>query len=139
MNNHQQIQTLLAQYCFVTDTGAADDIAALFWEDCTVRFGENTNVGIEKARAGFARWIEKMRDPIVGLRHILHTPMIKIDGNRATAKAYYDADGHSRNKGKLIQLRGVYIDTLEKRGGEWKFLEKEVQIWRSVLDHAGAS
>ena len=137
-SDHQQIQTLLAEYCFATDTGSADDIAALFWDDCTVRFGENVNEGIDRARSGFARWIDKMRDPVEGLRHILHTPMIKIDGNRATAKAYYDADGHSKRKGKLIQLRGVYIDTLEKRGGEWRFLEKEVQIWRSVQDHAGA-
>jgi len=67
----------------------------------------------------------------------LHTPLIEIDGDTATAEAYYDADGHSKNKGRLIQLRGVYRDRLEKRSGEWRFIEREVQIWRSVQDNTG--
>ena len=134
--DHIQIQSLLAKYCFATDRGSADDIAALFWEDCEVDFGGRVNHGVEAARTGFERWIAKMRDPVEGLRHILHTPLIEIDGDRATAEAYYDADGHSKRKGRLIQLRGVYRDILEKRGDDWRFLKREVQIWRSIQDHA---
>lgn len=138
-DDYHEIQNLLAKYCFVTDTGTAKDIAALFWEDCTVNFGGNINQGVEAAQKGFDRWITKMRAPLTGLRHILHTPLIEIKGNHATAKAYYDADAHSKNRGKLIQLRGIYIDELEKREGEWRLLKREVQIWRSVLDHAEAT
>lgn len=137
LTDYEQIKNLMAKYCFVTDRGSAVDIAALFWEDCTVNFGGRVNEGIEEATAGFDKWISKMRAPLDGLRHILHTPLIEIDGDTATAEAYYDADGHSKNKGKLIQLRGIYKDRLEKRGGEWRFIHREVQIWRSVQDHAG--
>ncbi len=133
-SDHEQIQSLLAKYCFATDRGTAEEMAALFWDDAVVQFGENRNEGIEAVTAGFAAWIRKMRDPVEGLRHLLHTPCIDISGNHATAEAYYDADGHSRNKGRRISLRGLYRDRLEKRDGEWRFVAREIQIWRSMLE-----
>jgi hypothetical protein len=132
--DHEAIQNLLAKYCFLTDRGTADDMAGLFWEDATVTFGDNTNAGIVAVKNGFAAWIAKMRDPVEGLRHVLHTPCIEIDGDSARAEAYYDADGHSKKKGRRIHLRGVYRDKLEKRDNEWRFVEKEIQIWRSMLE-----
>ncbi len=132
--DREQIHNLLAKYCFVTDRGSAEDMAALFWDDAVVKFGDNTNEGIEAVTAGFAAWIHKMRDPVEGLRHVLHTPCIEISGDHATAEAYYDADGHSRNKGRRISLRCLYRDRLEKRDGEWRFVAKEIQIWRSMLE-----
>ncbi len=132
--DQEQIQSLLAKYCFVTDRGTAEEMAALFWDDAVVKFGDNRNEGIEAVTDGFAAWIRKMRDPVEGLRHVLHTPCIEISGDCATAEAYYDADGHSRNKGRRISLRGLYRDRLEKRNGEWRFAAKEIQIWRSMLE-----
>ena len=136
MTDHEAIQNLLAKYCFLVDRGSAEDIGSLFWEDATVRFGDNVHHGSAEAIRGFDRWIRKMRDPVAGLRHVLHTPLIEIDGDRATAEAYYDADGHSRRRGRRISLRGVYRDVLVKRDGQWRFQERETQIWRSMLDHA---
>lgn len=135
MTDFEQIQNLLARYCFLVDRASADEIVALFWDDITMNFGGNINSGIDEAKCGLERWIEKMRDPVQDLRHLLYTPYIEINGEFATSEAYYDADGHSKNKGKLIQLRGVYRDTLAKRHGEWRFLEREVVIWRSLQDH----
>ena len=119
--DQEQIQSLLAKYCFVTDRGTAEEMAALFWDDAVVKFGDNRNEGIEAVTDGFAAWIRKMRDPVEGLRHVLHTPCIEISG-------------HSRNKGRRISLRGLYRDRLEKRNGEWRFAAKEIQIWRSMLE-----
>lgn len=139
LSDYEQINNLLVRYCFVTDRGSAEDIAACFWGDAEVDFGGRVNRGKAAFTRGFETWITKMRDPVVGLRHILHAPLIEIDGETATSEAYYDADGHSKNKGKLIQLRGIYKDRLEKREGDWRFIHREVQIWRSVLDHAGSA
>lgn len=133
-SDHELIQQLLARYCFVTDTGSAEELGALFWDDATVLFGENTNAGREAFERGFNAWIVKMRDPVEGLRHVLHSPWIEITGDTASARAYYDADGHSRKSGRRIHLRGMYIDDLHKRDGEWRFLCREIQIWRSMLN-----
>ena len=137
-SDHELIQNLYAQYCFAVDRGSAEDIAAHFWDDCYLNFGGNIHEGVEEAQTGFAKWIAKMRDPVRGLRHCLYTPQIDLDGDLATAEAYYDADGHAGRKGKPIQLRGLYRSTLEKRANEWRFLKHEVQIWDSIRDHAPA-
>ena len=138
LSDYEQIKNLMVKYCLVTDRGSGSEMAAFFWENARVNFNGRENSGVEAITRGFDSWIEKLRAPVEGLRHILHTPLIEIEGNTAAAEAYYDADGHSKNKGKLIQLRGLYKDKLEKRGGEWRFIYKEVQIWRSMLDHTGA-
>ncbi len=140
-SDHELIQNLYAAYCFTVDRGSAEDIAACFWDDCYLNFGGNIHEGADAARIGFAKWITKMRDPVEGLRHCLYTPLITVDGYRANAEAYYDADGHAGRKGKPIQLRGLYRSTLEKRAipagsYEWRFLKHEVQIWNSIRDHA---
>jgi len=138
LSDYEQIKNLMAKYCLVTDRGSGADMAAFFWDDAVVNFNGRENQGVDAITRGFDSWIEKLRAPVEGLRHILHTPLIEIDGNQATAEAYYDADGHSMKKGKLIQLRGLYKDEFEKRDGEWRFKRKEVQIWRSIQDHAGS-
>ena len=134
MNDYQQIQSLISRYCFVVDRGSAEEIAAMFWDDATLRFGRSSrNDGADGIRDGLRKWIEKMRDPVVGLRHLAHSPSIEIDGNRATAETYYDADGHSRKRRWPIHLRGVYRDRLEKRDGEWRFAERHIVIMDSTL------
>lgn len=137
-SDQEQIQNLYAGYCFAVDRGSPKGIAAYFWDDCYLDFGGNVHHGVDEARIGFSKWIAKMRDPVRGLRHCLYTPSIEVNGDSAKAEAYYDADGHAGRKGKPIQLRGLYRSTLEKRGGEWRFIKHEVQIWDSILDHAPA-
>lgn len=132
LSNRDRILNLLAKYCFVTDRGTADELAALFWEDCTVDFGGNVHEGREAARDGFARWITKMRDPVEGLRHILHTPLIEVDGDTATSEAYYDADCHARKSGRPIRLRGLYRTQFMRRDSDWRILRHEVQIWKPI-------
>ena len=135
MDDYLEIHNLIARYCFVADTGTADDLVLLFWDDATLWFGERSrNEGAEGIRRGQERWIEKMRDPVVDLRHLVYAPAIRIEGNRATAETYYDADGHSRKLGRPIFLRGIYRDVLEKRSGEWRFRERRIVIMRSTRE-----
>ena len=136
MNDYQQIQHLIARWCFVADTGSVEEMTAMFWEEGRLWFGRRSqNDGLEAIRVGLQRWIEKMRDPVVGLRHLAYAPLIEIDGDRARAQTYYDADGHSRKRRWPIHLRGVYRDRLEKRNGEWRLLERRIVILDSTLEH----
>ena len=138
MNDYQRIHNLIARYCFIVDTGSADEMAAMFWEDATLCFGRSTrNVGTDAIRAGLQAWIEKMRDPVAGLRHLAYAPSIEIDGAQATAETYYDADGHSRKRRGPIHLRGVYRDRLAKRNEEWRFVERRIVIMDSTLEDLG--
>ena len=78
LTDYEQIQNLLARYCFVTDRGTANELADLFWEDAEVDFNGTVNSGIVAMKKGFQRWIKKYRDPVVDLRH--HKESIQING-----------------------------------------------------------
>ena len=110
--DHELIRNIYARYCFATDRGTADDIAALFWEDCTVDFGGNINDGVEAACTGFAKWIHKMRDPVEGLRHCLYTPLIEIDCDHAAVEARQSAG----EEGNLVAAVLSEMDSPEQYG-----------------------
>ena len=132
LSDYEQIQQLLARYCFAVDGETAEVIAALFWPDATVNFDGRVNDGQAAFTRGFARWIEKMRDPVENLRHVLGLPDIDIGGELAAVQVYYDADGHARRSGRIIHLRGVYRGVLQKRAEEWRIAEWHVLIWKPL-------
>jgi len=136
MDDYQQIQHHIARWCFVADTGTAEEMAAFFWDEGTLWFGRRSqNAGAAAIRAGVQKWILKMRDPVVGVRHLAYAPHIELNGNQARALTYYDADGHSRKRRWPIHLRGVYQDRLEKRNGEWRFVERRIVIMDTTLEN----
>jgi hypothetical protein len=114
-----------------TDRESAEAIAALFWEDARLEFN-GLHRGSEAIRQCYDSWIKTARDPVEGLRHLIYRPRIEIDGDRARAETYVDADCHVRKSGRTIQLRAVYRDQLSKRNGEWRFSERCIENMRSL-------
>lgn len=131
---HIAVQSHLAKYCILVDTAEPAVIAKLFWDDARLEFGGEFTGG-EAILACFETWAKEMRDPIEGLRHLLHMPHIEIDGEVASSVSYADADGHSRRSGKAIRNRAMYVDKLEKRGGVWKFKDRKI-VWMRGLGGA---
>ncbi len=134
MSHYEAIHHLLANYCFIVDRASATEMADLFWEDATLDFAGEVYEGRDAIYDVYATWITEKRDPVVGLRHILYTPSIEVSGTSAVAETYYDADGHSKDSGRYIRLRGLYRDRLELRNAEWRFLSREVQTWQVPFD-----
>lgn len=125
MTDYEQILSLLAAYCHVVDRDSAEEIAKLFWEDASLDFGERV-VGTTEITAFYDRWIRESREPVLNLRHLIYAPAIDIEGARARAVCYFDADCISARKHTPILIRGTYSDTLEKRGEFWRFLERKI-------------
>lgn len=132
LSDHIAIQSHLAKYCILVDTADPKDIADLFWDDARLEFGGIFEGGAQ-ILACFEAWARDMRDPIEGLRHLLHVPHIEIDGDVATSASYADADGHARRSGRPIQNRAMYVDTLERREGQWKFKDRKI-LWMRGLN-----
>ena len=127
LSDYEKIQNHLARYCFLVDNGSAEEITDLFWEDALLEFNGHYQ-GKEAILHCYCSWIENMRDPVEGLRHLIHIPHIEIDGDKAVSKCYADADAHSRRKGRFIENRAVYQDQLSRRNGQWRFSERRI-IW----------
>ena len=133
--DRDRIVNLLARYCFVVDRGTGDEIAALFCDDARLEFN-GTHVGAQAIRDCYADWIRTMRDPVEGLRHLIYVQLIDIDGDRAVAETYVDADAHTRRSGRAVRLRALYRDVMTKRDSEWRYQERRIVGMRS-LDDAG--
>jgi hypothetical protein len=130
-SDRDQVENHLAKYCFAVDRDSADDIAALFWEDARLEFN-GVHQGGEAIRQCYENWIKTARDPVDGLRHLIYVPRIEIEGERAEAETYVDADCHLRKNGRVIQLRALYQDRLSKRSGEWRFSERRIVNMRGL-------
>lgn len=127
----ERVRNHLARYCHVVDRENADTIAGLFWDDAVLDFN-GRHEGAAAIRRCYADWIAAMREPVVGLRHLIYAPAIELDGDSATAETYFDADGHSRKRGTPIRLRGLYSDRLSRRDGHWRFAEREIRLFEPL-------
>ena len=126
------IQNHLAKYCILVDTGEPAQIADLFWDDARLEFGGEYR-GSAAIKQCYEKWAVEMRDPVEGLRHLLHIPCIEIDGDQATSLSYADADGHAKRSGKPIRNRATFIDRLRRENGQWKFAYRKI-VWMRGLD-----
>ena len=128
MSDFEQITAHLARYCHIVDNDDAETIAGLFWYDATlVLNGEHT--GRAAIVTAYQDWIGWRREPVEQLRHMIFAPAIELDGDRASVRTYFNADCFSRKSKRAILIRGIYRDEMAKRGGEWRFLRREIDVY----------
>ncbi|MEM1315810.1 MAG: nuclear transport factor 2 family protein [Pseudomonadota bacterium] len=126
--DHAAICALIGRYCRMSDHAGAEAIAALFWPEGALEF-DGVHEGRDAVTEAYRRWIDEKRAPVEGLRHLAYLPAVELAGARAQAETYFDADGRIRKSGRMIRLRGLYRDSLERRDGVWRFLRKRIEVW----------
>jgi ketosteroid isomerase-like protein len=114
------IAELRHEYCYRADDRDWDGFAALFTEDAHLDFGP---VGTFDGRASVRRFAEE----IVGsehpfLVHMLHNPVIDVDGDTATGQWYVEVPCTFAD-GSAGWIQGRYDDTYRRVDGEWRFAE----------------
>jgi len=129
------IEDLQARYLFAFDFGDPEGYAGTFAPDGILDFGW----GEIKGRDAIAKFIVDGRKrteearaktpagqrPSVG-RHIISNIVIKVDGNKARAQAYWShmtsgADGRGG-----VDFFGHYEDELVKVNGDWLFARRRI-------------
>jgi ketosteroid isomerase-like protein len=129
-----EIQNLLNQYCHAVDRGSIDDIAAVFHRDAVLRpryLGDEAHEGIDAIRAWSPDYDRKVRSTVHPMRHKITAPYIEVDGERATAVCYLDADFVSNANGQMGVATGRYEDRLVKDAGRWWIRERVI-----IVDHS---
>ena len=123
------IEQLLYRYCHLLDQSAVDEVVSLFAADGTLVIGwekEGTYAGCDEIAtwyAGYARRSASRRY----MRHKIFGPWIAIDGDRATAKSYFD--GQSADlKGVVTISAGRYEDELASSAGQWRFASRKIFV-----------
>jgi hypothetical protein len=138
-NNYAQdraeIENLQARYLFALDWQDAAAYAGTFAEDGVLDWARGIVKGRQAIRdemetlkkAMFTNQAPAASGPPVRLRHYISNLVLKVDGDRATGKAYWH---EIRNDGPERSIRiigyGHYDDELVRVNGEWLFAFRRI-------------
>ncbi|MBW2498162.1 MAG: nuclear transport factor 2 family protein [Deltaproteobacteria bacterium] len=124
-----EIEQLLYRYCHAVDRGTLDEILDTFHRDAILlpRYqGDATFEGKPSIRAWYEVFLQTERARAHSVRHTISTPMIQVDGARASSVCYLDVDGVVRDGGEAFQLLGRYEDELVKDGARWWLAKRSI-------------
>ena len=121
------IHETIANYCFHFDGAEFDKWIELFTDDGTFDAGA---LGVQKGKDALRKFLTGIRltngSPMV--KHCVMNEIIKVDGEKATAKSYIVLV-RSKGEGALVNgLAGRYEDQLVKQGEQWLFKSRKVHF-----------
>jgi len=82
---------------------------------CLINWEENGEYsGHDKIRQWFNNYIQVMKSSVKYLRHKITCPLIKVDGDDATAFSYLDVDAAAKDANQVIKTVCRYEDKITK-------------------------
>ena len=118
------ILQLQAAYARGVDRADRELLRSVYWEDATDDHGSFVGGG----HAFADRLAERLPQVYASTQHLLgQTWFASLDSRRALTETYFRATHapHDPAAAGFI-INGRYLDLLEKRGGEWRILRREL-------------
>jgi hypothetical protein len=117
------IQQLFIDYGRYLDAGDFDAYAALFADEGEVLLGP---IGRAKGPADIKALLTKALGNRIGQSyHIIGSPMIKLDGDRATSNVMWTVVVAGEGDRPAVSAVGHHLDDLVRERGAWKFLRRK--------------
>lgn len=130
------IENLKARYCYLMDASHKDpgkmkEVLRLFAKDAKVKF---QNVGSGEGGVGVETFFTKrFLEYFSFTMHMIHSPLIEINGNEATGRWYLQTASTVRSTNQARWAAATYHDTFVKEDGVWKFKSIETRLFYSTL------
>ena len=134
-NDRAMIEDLQARYLFAFDWGDAVGYANTFTEDGVLNFGWGEITGrqairefLEPGNGGDGQSRPSTPEgerPRVG-RHIISNIVVKVDGDKATGRAYWTHMTTGPTGYGTVDFFGHYEDDMVKVNGEWLFSKRHI-------------
>lgn len=123
------VMDLVARYAECVDSGDAAGYAGLFAADGVVEH----SAGSVSGREAIHDWVATLaKEDRVGknsrLKHIMGLPVIRGDGEKATARTYVTIPRHLDSGEIVIRLAGTYFDDCVKVDGTWLFAKRVIDL-----------
>ena len=125
LEDKDAIRELMAQYCFHFDSGEFDQWLDLFTADGVFDLGKR---GRHVGRDGLGSFLKTipLTDGLPMMRHCVMNSIVRVDGDRATARSYVLV---VRGGAQVaVSIAGRYEDQLAKVDGTWRFAERRVHF-----------
>jgi ketosteroid isomerase-like protein len=134
--DREQIRETFNRYAFGVDSSDVEAVLSVFDDPCTL-ITENPGRGSKsyEGRAAVERFFSKaLNNEMKLLRHRITDHLIKVDGDRADTRLYWDEI--REQNGQLIIGGGIYFDKLRRVGNGWKFAERRAMTtyWVVLVD-----
>ena len=125
----QAIDEVLQRCCRTLDWLDEPGQASCYWPDAAVDFGF-----FKGDAAAFVPMVMQHQREAAKRWHLGTGVMIQVDGDTARAESYGITVGASDAGGQCRMYGGRYLDTLEKRDGEWRISARNYVLdWTKVF------
>jgi SnoaL-like protein len=125
LEDKDAIRELMAQYCFHFDNGEFEDWLQLFTTDGAFDLGVRGRFAGRDSLRQFLKVIP-LTNGLPMMRHCVMNSIVRVDGERATARSYVVVVQGGDVPG--ISVAGRYEDRLVKVAGTWQFIERKVHF-----------
>ncbi|MFI5394032.1 MAG: nuclear transport factor 2 family protein [Candidatus Binatia bacterium] len=132
----EAIRKLKATYCYLCDAGLEDErnrnqLIAHFSDNAKVDFGMGP-ASMFEGRAGLEIFFGQVVPSGVSFcMHMVHNPIIDVDGDRAMGKWYYEAPTTDASTNRAQWMAGTYEEEYVRENGEWKFASIKTK-WKYI-------
>jgi hypothetical protein len=120
----EDIKKLKAKYCYYADAMIAgdkskqDDFLNLYAKDAKVDYPP---VGPTKTRDELVSYFTETLPSLVCFSaHMVHNPIIEVNGDKATGVWHVDSPCTSPIQDKALWINAIYEEEYVKEGGQWK-------------------
>lgn len=132
----EEIKNLKATYCYLCDAGLSDpknrdELISHFSADAKVDFGLGEGSQFEGQDGLKTFFGEVVPGSVSFCIHMVHNPIIKVDGDRANGRWYYEAPTTDVTTGKAQWMVGTYFEEYVREKGEWKFSSIKTE-WKYI-------
>jgi uncharacterized protein (TIGR02246 family) len=115
------IHQLFVDYGRHLDAGDLDAYASLFAEDGEVLLGP---LGRAKGRAAIRELMGRSLARPGGSYHIISSPQVVLDGDRATATVMWSVIARTAAGGAALTMVGHHADELRREPDGWRFVRR---------------
>jgi hypothetical protein len=119
LEDRVEIQELKAHYCYYIDNHEWESLARMFARRGLIDCGDFGRARGRKAIRKF--FAEQISGTFAFFLHMVHNPIIEIDGNNARGTWYWTEPSTYRVDGLARLIQGRYDEEYVKENGEWRF------------------
>lgn len=128
--DREQIRDLVARYCRAIDRLMVDDAKSVYFDDATEDHGVYRGPG-----QGFVEALSEILTDEYAGHHCLGQTLIELNGDTADCETYFIcgmAWNQPGNPSSFADVRGRYIDSVQRRAGEWRIASRVAVLDLSV-------
>jgi len=145
LDDIESIKKLKATYCYLCDAGLddprnRDELVSHFTQNARLDFGmgpPSQFQGTEGLKTFFGEIVPM---GVSFCMHMVHNPIIDVEGDRATGRWYFEAPTNNRLENDRAEwLAGTYHEEYVRENGEWKIDSIKVDwTYRTPYDEGWA-